>query len=106
MVPTNIDAQGVPVPQGHPDVADDHDPDGQSQPVVHEGGPGAPAQRPGVVPAHDHPGPEHHQAGPGDEGGVELLAGVELPDPQRRAAPMRRSGPGRNRARSQRAVVL
>ena len=92
--PDEHGAQGLGVPERHPDVADDDHPDAQGQPVVDEGSPGAHAQWPGVIPAHDHTGPEHDQTGPRDEGGVELLAGVEFPDPQsaQPAAPLG-SGP-------------
>jgi hypothetical integral membrane protein (TIGR02206 family) len=74
--------EGFRVAKRHAHVADHDQANGEGEPVVDEGGPRTPRQGEGVVPAKDQPGAEHHQAGAGHKGGVQLLAGVELTEPQ------------------------
>ncbi len=69
-----------------PDMAGDHHDHGEGEPVVDEGGPGAPEERGEVREPHQQAGGEHDEHGAGDPGGVELLAGVELA--RRAAAPV------------------
>jgi hypothetical protein len=63
---------------GHHDVPGDGAHQGDGDPVVDERRTGAPSQRPRFVPLHDRTGHQHEEGGASGEGGVELLARVEL----------------------------
>src|SRR5438128_2289076 len=69
------------------DVAEYEHADGEGEPVVDErraGAPGQPGQT-GVV--HEQSAAQQYEDCPGGQGGVQLLAGVELADANRSVAP-------------------
>ena len=66
------------IADGEVDVTEHRDPDAEREPVVHERRAGAQVVGERVGPAQHQPGHEHDDDGGGEEGGVDLLTGVEL----------------------------
>ena len=85
--PVRCASRGAPPgPDRVGDVADHEQPEAERGPVVHERRARAPGQPHQPGPVHDDAGAEQHAGRAGDQPGVDLLAGVELADPDRAVA--------------------